>query len=165
MNGIDNNEVATLSLLRNVGYGYGGNHANFAYDGSVINTNVEANRAIGLLATDRIVDNQKQGFDAITATQNAIAAVSAEGRLNDKFAGLNALLFNQLNQIDRRFSDAQLSAQECCCELKAGQASILAKLDAAEQVRNAVQNAEQGIKLNQLLAALGNGNGNGNNRT
>lgn len=162
-NGIGNNDVATLSLLGNTGFGYG-NHANFAYDGSVINANVTANRDLGTAQAERIVDNQKAASDMQTALVNQIASTAAEFREADRFSSLNTLLFNQFNQIDRRFADQDLKAQECCCELKTGQAAILAKLDQQTAVANAVANAEQNIKLNQLLAAMGNGNGNGNNR-
>ncbi len=161
-NGIGNNDVATLSLLGNTGWGYG-NHANFAYDGSVINANVKSNQEFFAAATERVIDNQKAAADMNTAIQDQIARTAAEFREADRFNNLNALLFNQFNQIDRRFADQDLKAQECCCEIKAGQAAILAKLDQQTAVANAVANAEQNIKLNQLLAAMGNGNGNGNN--
>lgn len=158
-NGIGNNDVATLSLLGNAGFGYG-NHANFAYDGSVINANVAANQKFFAAATERVVDNQKAASDMQTALVNQIASTAAEFREADRFNNLNALLFNQFNQIDRRFADQDLKAQECCCELKTGQAAILAKLEQQTAVANAVANAEQNIKLNQILASMGNGNGN-----
>lgn len=160
MNGIGNNDVATLSLLGNTGYGAYANHGNFSYDGSVINANVKGNQEFFAAATERVIDNQKAAADMNTAIQDQIARTAAEFREADRFSGLTALLFNQFNQIDRRFADQALSAQECCCELKAGQASIIAKLDQQTAIANAVANAEQNIKLNQLLAR-GNGNGNG----
>jgi hypothetical protein len=150
--GIQNSDVATLSLLDR---GY--RSANFEQDGSVLNAKADRNAELSDRETQRLVDNQKQGFDAINNTQQAIADVAHEFRVSDRFANLTDLLYNQLNQIDRRFAAQQLQTQECCCKLEAEIAKQSAKLDAQEQVRQAIVTANNSTKLDQLLSRRGNG--------
>lgn len=159
-NGVTNNDAATLALLQGaVGYGYA-NNGNFAYDGSVINAKVDAHQAAQSEALANVRQIQTLQLDKLEAQNTASQFFNSEFRQIDRLNGLNTLLFNQFNQIDRRFSDQALAAQECCCELRTGQAAIMAKLNEAEAVRNAVQNAEQSVMLRQLLD---NQRGNGNN--
>lgn len=154
---LTNNDAATLALLGNGGYGgHYNNYGNFAHDGSVLNAKLDRNLSQGERAVDRVVDNQNTHFDELRDNQRQAQDFAVETRHADRSANLDRMLYNQFNQIDRRFSAMELRNQECCCELKAGQASILAKLDCENQVRVAVQQAEQGAKIDQILNKKGN---------
>lgn len=157
-----NSDAATLALLANNRDNHHGdchaNHGNFSYDGSVLAAKSDRNFSVSEAETTRIVDNQKSNLDTLAAIAENAAAVAREARSIDRFASLDRLLFNQFNQIDRRFSDASLKLQECCCELQKGQATIIAKIDAQDLVANAVANAMQTAKLDQLLSNNGPGN-------
>ncbi len=162
---LNSSEVATLALLQSRGfggggygvgggYGYGGVNGHFAADGSVINTNVGVNREFGKVQTDRIVDNQMSNADRITDAQKFVADIAGENRISDKFADQNLALATALSGIDRRFSDLSLQINQCCCDLKAGQATIEAKVDSAESVRVAVEQAKTSSKLDLLVENL-----------
>lgn len=162
---LNSSEVATLALLQSrgfggagygVGSGYpcGGVNGHFASDGSVINANIEANREFAHQNVTRVVDNQKANADRITDAQKFVAELATENRISDKFADQNLALATAISQIDRRFSDMSLQINQCCCDLKAGQATIEAKIDSAEAVRSAVEQAKQASKIDLLVENL-----------
>ena len=95
---------------------------------------------------------QRIGFDKITDQNSALANLASEARLNDKFSNLSITLATQFSQIDRRFSDMALSNQACCCELKAGQATILANIECQDKVRAAEDRVRADAKLDVLLS-------------
>lgn len=159
----------------NLGYGYGAfNQGNFGGDGSAINANVRGNRDLSLLESvnsgtrDQFLSAQiRQHNDAITDTINmnnqfTTDRIAAQG-LDFKFANITAqhaalerLMFANQAATDRRMSDIDLKLTECCCELKAGQAAILAKLDADRAT--AAQNEVNILRIQ--LANQSNGPGN-----
>lgn len=182
MEGVQNSDVATLSLLNGGyggGYGLGGGHrgAGFEFDGSVINAKVDCNKETSLASHDalsqQISDNADRNRDlASSQSQNArdIAA-------RDFLQGIGVAISQQVargednqnqnfNQLTREAAANAREAAKCCCEAKvlavsnqaktdAGLATILANQDAATQVANAVANAMQNAKLDAILASNG----------
>jgi len=178
---IDPGSVLTNRGLN--GYGYG-QHGNSGYDGSVVNSNVVANRDIGVLGAitgasrDQALSNQIMHGDTSLATamgnstsliSDRIAATSIDAKfanVSDQFASSERLAFanaqaserlSYANQAgtERTLTAMQIEAARCCCETKAGLAAIDAKLDAAATTALAVSAAKNEAVLAQLLADRG----------
>ena len=176
----------------NYGYGYQGfNQGNFAGDGSAVKEGIRGNRDIALLdsvnanATQNFLSSQiRQHNDSvqhdISVGNNFITDRIAAQGIDAKFATLTAehaslertMIANAANvqremNANQAATMAQLHAMdlkqtECCCELKAGQASILAKLDAdrANAAENEVNNLRFQLNIaNQSRGNQGQGNG------
>lgn len=155
------------------GYGWG-HQGNFMGDGSAVNANVTANRDLGVLnaisenTRDQFLGNQiDRGHTAITDninTSNQFLSdrIWSQG-IDSKFAQVTAQFATlernglaasasaeRLAYANQSATIAQLHAMdlkqtECCCELKAGQAAILAKLDADRAT--AAETENQSLKL------------------
>ncbi len=177
MSGYDG--IDTGSVLANRGlngfYGYGG-HGNFSGDGSAVNANVVANRDASII--DSINTSSANQFlsDRITSGDAAIQANITQSNqfLSDRiwsqsidskfaavtadFASMERLAFAQQAETQRQLHAMDLKQTECCCELKAGQASILAKLDADRAESLAAENNRLTMQI-----AISNGRGNAGN--
>jgi len=178
---IDPGSVLTNRGLNGFGYGIN-NQGNFAGDGSAINANVEANRDLGVIQAINRSSSEQFLSDRVTSGDQAIQAsintsnqflsdrIWSQG-IDTKFAAVTAQFAsaerlayaNQADtdrqmaankaDTDRQLHSMELKQVECCCELKAGQAAILAKLDAdrATAAENEVNNLRMQIQI-------GNGN-------
>ena len=132
------------------GYGYGAYGGGIPTDSNtraVINEKIES-------GFDSIKDTQKLQLDAIVQQAAADRAATSEFRSIDQFNALNANLIAQFNQVDRRFSDQQMQIQECCCDLKAGQATLIAKIESQDAVKAAEDRVRADAKLDSILANI-----------
>ena len=159
--------------------GYGNGHGNFPGDGSAVKEAVRGNRDLSLLESvnrtaadqaisDRITDGHSTLKDSIiTGNQFLTDRVNAQG-IDAKFANVTAELASQERVMIAGFASAERTANtnqlatmaqlhamdikqtECCCELKAGQAAISAKLDAdrAAAAESEVNNLRLQIQIN-----------------
>ena len=173
------------------GGGHGNGHGNFPGDGSAVKEAVRGNRDLSIVesvnrtaADQAISDRINSGHQAlntqiIQGNEFLTDRINAQG-IDAKFANVTAMLAAQDRQILAGFASAerlafsnqqttmaQLHAMdvkqtECCCELKAGQAAINAKLEAQDAVSAAVSAARNEARLEALLADNGRGRGNGN---
>lgn len=163
------------------GYGRGGYNGNFSQDGSVINANVEANRSISL--TDQInrtttdaflsnkigrgndsIENQiSRGQDSLSAQFQRNHTDSHFDNITAQFASLERSNIAAKADTDRQLHAMELKQVECCCELRAGQAAINAKLETQGEVAAAVAAARSEARLEALIAAGNRGPGNSGN--
>lgn len=173
--------IETSDVLLNRGLnGYGFDRGNFAGDGSVVRESVRGNRDLSLLesvnkgtrdqflsnqlsrASDSIVDALSTGNQFLT---DRIAGQSIDfkfANVTAQIASLERLAYANQASNERQLHAIQLQQTECCCELRAGQAAINAKLDNAAVVSG--KDAEIQRLNMQLMMQSGNGNGNGNGR-
>ena len=172
-------------------YGSHGNgHANFPGDGSAVNANVMSNRDFKILESINRTSSDQFQTQANSAGHGALrdAITSGNEFLTDRITSQSidakfANVANQLSALDRSIiagfasaervaftnqqtTIAQLHAMdikqtECCCELKAGQAAISAKLDAdrASAAEAEVNNLRLQIQINNQGRGQGQGNG------
>lgn len=170
MEGVNNSDVATLSLLGGGGYGYGGGrHGQFADDASNavrINAAERASTASHDAIAQQISDNADRNRD-ISRTQQEDGHFTG---IVDKISDQSRFFTAELNAIGReRAADARIAA-ECCCAAKlqaaenqaktdAGLATILANQECASKVADAIANATQNAKLDVLLSGGHGGNG------
>lgn len=163
---INPSDVATLSLLGRGGYGggygYGGGsgHGNFGFDGSVVNANVEANRVMNAQGQDCISQQISDNADRNRDTVSLIQSQGSTNRIIDSILASERVNTASFNTIEREMAANARAAAECCCELKAGQAQILANQECTTRVADAVASAQQNAKLDILLADNG-GHGRG----
>lgn len=143
------------------GYGYGGGVGNFGGDGSAVKESVRGNRDLALLesvnrtSTDAALSAQIERGDAnirdLVNTENqATRDLIQLNTLNDRFASIERMMNANQADTQRDISGLTKSFAECCCELKAGQASITAKLDA--QALQAAQN--EAAQLRQQIVIM-----------
>ena len=186
MEGIQNNDVATLALLNGGfnGGGYGGygnnnrgdrgygdrifmerDHGNFQNDGSVINAKMEAHRDTVALSHDHISQQASDNADRnrdIARTQGLDRSFE---RQSDKITDQTRFFTSELNTLSREQAANARIAADCCCEQKilaiqnqaktdAGFASVLANQACTTAIADAVANAIQNTKLDQLLANI-----------
>lgn len=110
---INPSEVATLSLLGRGGYGYSGGHGGFhnnsAFDGSVVNANVKANRDVS--------DTQ---FDALSRLNDCQSDANLRGQQNIsdqiRFNGLNDRLSAIELSNQAQHNQTQQVLLKCCCD-------------------------------------------------
>lgn len=169
---INPNDIATLSLLgRGSGYGY----ENFHGDGSAINANVRGNRDLALLESvnantrDQFLSSQiRDGDSGIKDAMNInnqflTDRINSQGidfkfqSVSDQLASAERLAFANQAATDRRLGDIDLKLTECCCELKAGQAAIMAKID-ADRVNDSQREADN-LRLQIQINNQSRGNG------
>ena len=179
MNGnLDTSDVL-LNRGLNGGYGYG--HGNFQGDGSAVKEGVRGNRDIQLLesvngsAQSASLSNQIRAHNS--TIQNDIAVgnnfltdrIAAQGldfkfaNITDQLASAERLAFANAASVQREMNANQIATitqlhaidlkqTECCCKLEAGQAAIIAKLDAQSLAdlrdANARMNTEIQIRNN-----------------
>ncbi|AUS02256.1 hypothetical protein NVP2096O_21 [Vibrio phage 2.096.O._10N.286.48.B5] len=167
-------ETSDVLLNRGLnGYGYG--VGNFGGDGSAVKEAVRGNRDISLIdsvnkaSRDSFMTSQlSQADDNIinainTGNQFLTDRISGQS-IDFKFANITAqlasaerLAFANQASIDRQLHAMELKQTECCCELRAGQSAINAKLDAAATVSGKDAEIQ---RLNMQLLMHGHGNGN-----
>lgn len=140
------------------GYGYGYGYGAFGgCPGGGITTDLTGRAVIASkidAGFDSVKTTQALQLDAIVQQAAADRSVAAEFRNMGQFNDLNAGLLTQFNQVDRRFSDVLAHQQECCCDLKAGQATIIAKIEAQDAVKAAEDRVRADAKLDVLLAKM-----------
>ena len=132
------------------GYGYGAYGGGIPTDNNaraVLNAKLDA-------GIESIQSTQKLQLDAIVQQAAADRAATSEFRSIDQFNAINSNLIAQFNQVDRRFSDLAMQNQECCCELKAGQATLIAKIEAQDAVKAAEDRTRADAKLDTILAGI-----------
>lgn len=184
--GVSNNDVATLALagrgFGGYGYGYGGN---FVGDGSAVKEAVRGNRDLDLLesvnrtaADQAISDRITDGHAALQQTidrgnefiTDRIAAQGLDFKfqgLSDQLASAERLAFANQAALQREMNANQLATMtqlhaldvkqtECCCELKAGQAAILANQEAARL--SDAQQENQALRTQILINNQGRAN-------
>ena len=188
--GVNVTDVGTLAGLRGIGgYGYG-QGGNFIGDGSAVKEGVRGNRDIQLLESvngnaqnaslanqirqhnDSVSKDISVGNNFITDRINAqgidakFANVTAEIAAVDRaqiaaFASAERLAFSNQQSTQAQLHSMDIKQTECCCELKAGQAAINAKLDSQLAVDAATAAARNEARLDTLLNRPGRGNGGG----
>lgn len=176
--------------------GHGNGFGNFPGDGSAVKEAVRGNRDINIVESvnrtaadqaisDRISSGHQnlnsqivQGNEFLTDRINAqsidakFANVAATLAAQDRqilagFASAERLAFSNQQTLVAQLHAMDIKQTECCCELKAGQSAIQAKLDNQSAIDAAVAAARNESRLDAILAGCGNGrgrgNGNGNN--
>ena len=159
--------------------GHGNGHGNFPGDGSAVKESVRGNRDLQLLesvngnAQNAALSNQirqhndsiqhdisvghnfltdriaAQGIDAKFATVTAELAAQDRAMIAG-FASAERLAFSNQQSTMQQLHAMDIKQTECCCELKAGQAAISAKLDAdrAASAESEVNNLRLQIQIN-----------------
>ena len=139
-----NNSIDPGDVLLNRGlnglYGYGG-AGNFLGDGSAVKESVRGNRDIQLL--QGVNQNARDGFLSAqiergdSSISNLVNMENQSTRdlinlqsLDRQFATLERIISANQADTQRDLNAIRNDLTECCCKLEAGQASILAKLDA-----------------------------------
>ena len=177
-NGIQNSDVATLSLLGGGYGGYGlngGGRANFEFDGSVINAKVESNKEANTVQHHNILSQIDSAADRARDAANRSIADQHFTSLTDKLNDNSRFITSEFNALSREQNENARRAAECCCDAKllavsnqaktdAGLATIIANQAADVRVSDAVANAQQNAKLDAILADAGRGHGGGGGR-
>lgn len=173
-------EIEAGSVLANRGlnYGYGYGQGNFQGDGSAVHAAVRGNRDLGIVnainenSRDQFLGNQiDRGHTSIidsinTNNQFLSDRIWSQGidakfaTVTAQFATLERAMIANQQATTAQLHAADLKAVECCCELKAGQATIIANQENARL--QAAQEENQNLRLQIAIAGNGNGNGNGN---
>lgn len=162
MDGIQNNDVATLSLLGGGGGGGLFNRGEFASDASNavrINSNRELNSQGQDFISQQISDNADRNRDAA----NLKSMADGFARTSDKISDQSTFFAAQVNQLSREQAATAREAAKCCCDAKllavenqaktdASLATILANQACDIRVADAVANAAQNAKLDIILA-------------
>lgn len=180
MNG--NLDTSDVLLNRGLNGGYYGNQGNFLGDGSAVKEAVRGNRDLALLESvnagsrDNFLSQQIRQHndsigDRIDSNQDFLATKISDQGIEFRFANVTAqhAALERMMIANQQAVVAMLHAQdlkqvECCCELKAGQATIIANQESA---RLADAQAENVTLRNQIMfinsrGNSGNGNGQGN---
>lgn len=162
------------SVIANRGLnGFYGQTGNFLGDGSAINANVVANRDAGIIQSINSASSDQFLSDRVTSGDAAIQANITQSNqflsdriwsqgIDAKFANVKAdfasqerLLFAQQAETQRQLHAMDLKQTECCCELKAGQAAILAKIESDKAEALAAENNRLNM---QIMVNAGRGN-------
>lgn len=183
---IDSGDVL-LNRGLNGGYGFGAaNHGNFLGDGSAVKEGIRGNRDIALLesvngnAQNASLANQiRQHNDSISKDisvgNNFLTdRINAQGldfkfqQLSNEHASLERVILANQASLEREANANQqatiaqlhtmdIKQAECCCELKAGQAAILAKIDCDRA--NAAESENQNLRMQIQINNQTRGNG------
>lgn len=179
-------EAGSVLANRGLNFGYGYGQGNFQGDGSAVKEAVRGNRDLSLLESvnrtaadqaisDRITDGHSALNSQITQGNEFLTDRINSQSIDAKFANVTAELASQERTMLAGFASTERTANanqvatmqqlhamdikqtECCCELKAGQAAILAKLDAdrATAAEAEVNNLRLQIQINNQ--SRGNG--------
>lgn len=173
---MDNLDTSDVLLNRGLnGYGYGNNLGNFSGDGSAVKEAVRGNRDISLLESvnqgtrDQFVSSQIRQHndnisDRLDNSQNFLSSQIRDQSLEFRFANItqqHASLERQMIANQQSLIAAlhlqDLKQVECCCELKSGQATIIANQESA---RLAAAEAENQNLRTQIMINNQAGNGN-----
>lgn len=172
-------DTADVLLNRGLNGGYYGfDQGNFIGDGSAVKEAVRGNRDLDLLESvnagtrDQFLSSQIRQHndnisDKIDTNQSFLSTQIRDQGLEFRFANITAQFASLERQMvaNQQALTASLHAQdikqvECCCELKAGQATIIANQESA---RLAAAEAENASLRTQILINQGRGNsGQGN---
>lgn len=157
-------EIDAGSVLANrglnglYGYGFGGN-GNFLGDGSAINANVMSNRdltlaeSINRTGADRALSQQVATQGEFLTDRIFSQSIDFKFQnVSNNFAGLERILFAQQAETNNRLNAIDLKQTECCCELRAGQAALLAQINCNREVAEARQAGKNEAILNAILA-------------
>ena len=150
------------------GYGYG-QHSNAGYDGSVVNANVEANRAMSSLGHESIAQQISDNADRNRDINSQASLTSGFRNMDDKINDQTRFFAQEINMLAREQSASAREAAKCCCDAQvlavqnqaktdAGMAQILANQVGDTRVAEAIANAQQNAKLDAILAGNGRGN-------
>lgn len=172
------------------GYGYGyANQGNFLGDGSAVKEAVRGNRDIDLLEAVNRTNSDQFLSDRVTDSNRSLSAqinmgnefltdrIASQGldfkfqNISDQLASSERLAIANQAALERAMNANQaavvaqlhaidLKQTECCCELKAGQAAILANQEAA---RLADAQNENNILRTQILIDQSSPRGNSGN--
>lgn len=166
--GLNVTDAGTFAAFRGLGgfggYGYGLPNGNFGGDGSAVKEGVRGNRDISLLESinrstsdqflsNKITDGNANLTATITRGDNFLSEQIRERSISDRFNSLERLMFSNQNDTQRDIQAVALKQAECCCELRAGQASILAEIKCNREVSEARQAGLDQAKLDAILAA------------
>lgn len=177
MEGVQNSDVATLSLLNGGVGGYGingrGYGHEFANDGSNavrINSNEKLSSQGHDFLSQQISDNADRNRDTLQTLQTNTQFDRVSDKLSDQTDFFNNAIARVADatavgqaEIIREMNANARAAAECCCEAKllavqnqcktdAGLATILANQACDTRVADAVANATQNAKLDSILA-------------
>lgn len=152
-NGVNVTDVGTLAGLRAVGgYGYGG-HGNFVGDGSAVNANAIANRDFIETGNNATARGQQFLSNQIDRSSDFATNLVVAQNQSDRFNSIERLLFANQAATDRELKSIELKQVECCCELRAGQAAILAEIKCNRDVSEARQAGLNEAKIDAILLA------------
>lgn len=143
------------------GYGYGTREA---FDGTVTNANLTANRQFGAFANEVLREGQTQIVDRISESGQNVLNIVQNRALIDQLQGFRDYVASSFNSNERRLSDIAMQNAQCCCDIKSSVAEVRAMVDCGQKVQEAKESAKQSALIEQLLAEncrRGNGNGNG----
>lgn len=174
-----NGNLDTSDVLLNRGLnGFYGGSGNFLGDGSAVKEAVRGNRDIALLDSvnegtrDQFLTNQiDRGNMSINSRisdgQDFLSTQIRDNGLEFRFANITSqfatlerqMVANQATLVAQLHA-ADLKAVECCCELKAGQATIIANQESARLAAAEAENQNLRTQIlinNQGRASQGNG--------
>lgn len=158
---LDTADVLLNRGLNFGGYGYGiAGQGNFLGDGSAVKEAVRGNRDIDLLesvnrsTTDqflsqKITDGNAAVTESINMNNRFLSEQLRERQITDGFASMERQLFAFQNDNQRDIANVNTRLAECCCKLEAGQAAILAKLDAQALQNAQTENLNLRIQMSQ----------------
>lgn len=168
-NGVGVTDVGVLAGLRGVGgYGYGG-QGNFVGDGSAVKASVRANTDLALLdavtsgTRDQFASNQidrgnSNIVDNVNMGHRSLSDQLREQSSEFRFASIERTMIANQQATVALLHAADLKATECCCELKAGQATIIANQESARLAAAEAEN--QNLRLQIAINNQGSqGNG------
>lgn len=147
-----------VSRLNYPAYGYGTREA---YDGTVVNANLNANRQFGAFANEVLREGQTQIVDRISESGQNVLNIVQNRALIDQLQGFRDYVASSFNSNERRLSDIAMQNAQCCCDVKSAVAEVKALVDCGQKVTEAKEAGRQGALIEQLLAR-GEGRGNGN---
>ncbi len=167
-------EIEAGSVLANrglnYGYGYQGfNQGNFAGDGSAVKESVRGSRDISLLESvnngtrDQFLANQIRQHDSnisdrIGMGQDFLSTQIRDQGVEFRFASIERQMTANQAALVAQLHAADIKATECCCELKAGQATIIANQESARLA--AAESENQNLRLQIAINNQGSqGNG------
>ena len=182
-----NGNLDTSDVLLNRGLNGGYGHGNFIGDGSAVKEGVRGNRDIQLLegvnasSRDASLSNQLRAHNStiqndINIGNNFLSdRIAAQGldfkfaNISDQLASAERLAFANAASVQREMNANQMTTitqlhamdlkqAECCCKLEAGQAAIIAKLDAqaVADLRDANARMNTEIQIRNNVRAMGN---------
>lgn len=149
-----NGTLDTADVLLNRGLNGGYGYSQFIGDGSAVKESVRGNRDLSIVesinrtGSDRALSNQLDRQGEFLTDRINVAQV------NDQFGTLERLLFSIQNDTQRDLANIATKQAECCCELRAGQAAILAEIKCNRDVQEARQEGLNQAKLDAVLASV-----------
>lgn len=145
-----------VSRLNYPSYGVGyGMASREAYDGTVTNANIEANRQVNLLHHNSLTAGQIAIQDRIAESGQNTLNIIQNNALTAQLNGFRDFVTSAFNSNERNLANLALQNQECCCEIKTAVAALDAKVECNEKVRQAEIATKTQTQVEQLLAKCG----------